>query len=547
MRNKPLVSVIMIFLNAEKFIQEAIESVFAQTYDNWELLLVDDGSTDTSTQNARRYAEQYLGKVYYLDHVGHQNCGMSASRNLGIHNAKGGYIAFLDSDDVWLPNKLERQVALLSWRSEADMVYGTSQYWYSWTGNPEDVRRDYVAELGVPSHTLFKPPKLLPLLYPLGNVAAPCPSDILLRRGIIERVGGFEERFQGIYQLYEDQAFLAKLYLHGAVLPVNECWDRYRIHPNSCGSVVAKAGQYHTIRSFFLHWLATYLSKQGITDHMLWKALRHALWPYRHPILHRLSNRTQPFVKRMKGLLKVDTGQALGAAAHSQLHVQHLDPGRSIAVGEVNFGSLRRVEPISRDWGLDRGLPIDRYYIEGFLARNSVDIQGRVLEIGDDTYTRRFGGAQVTKSDVLHVEEGNPLATIIADLTCAEHVPSDTFDCIIFAQTLHLIYDVRATLQTLQRILKPGGVLLATFPGITQISHREWGGSWYWSFTSFSAQRLFEEVFSEEKVRVQSYGNVLAASAFLYGIATEELRQEELDYRDPDYEVTIAVRAVKGV
>jgi SAM-dependent methyltransferase len=390
---------------------------------------------------------------------------------------------------------------------------------------------------------LFTPPKLMPLLYPLGNIAAPCSSDILLRREIVERVRGFEERFEGMYQSYEDQAFLAKLYLHGAVLPVNECWDRHRIPPDSRGSVVAKADQYHTVRSFFLHCLETYLYEQGTRDEMLWKALRHALWPYRHPMLHRLSNHARPFVERVKGALEVGTGKTLGAATRWQL--RHFDPGHSITVGKVNFGNLRRLEPLSRDWGLDRGLPIDRYYIEGFLARNSTDIKGRVLEIGDDTYTRRFGGAQVTKSDVLHVEEGNPLATIIADLTCADHVPRESFDCIILIQTLHLIYDVRAALQTLQRILKPEGVLLATFPGITQISRREWRGSWYWSFTSFSAQRLFNEVFGE-KALVQSYGNVLAASAFLYGIATEDLCREELECRDPDYEVTITVRAVKG-
>ena len=217
----------------------------------------------------------------------------------------------------------------------------------------------------------------------------------------------------------------------------------------------------------------------------------------------------------------------------------------SLPSGNVQFGSLRRLEPISRDWGFDRGSPIDRFYIEDFLSRHAGDIQGRVLEIGDDFYTLRYGKDAVVVSDILHVSQENAKATIIADLSHADDIPSSIFNCIILTQTLHLIYDVRAALKTLQRILKPGGVVLATFPGITRISHNEWPGSWFWGFTSHSAARLFEEEFSASDVEIESYGNVLTPSAFLYGLAAEELRPEELQHRDPDYEVTIAVRAFK--
>ena len=150
MSNKPLVSVITGFLNGEKFIQEAIESVITQTYDNWELLLVDDGSTDASTAIALRYAEKYPGKVCYLEHDGHQNRGVCASRNLGIRNAKGEYIALLDADDVWLPPKLQRQVAIMESQPEAAMIYGSPQYWHSWTENSEGRQSDFMPELGVP-------------------------------------------------------------------------------------------------------------------------------------------------------------------------------------------------------------------------------------------------------------------------------------------------------------------------------------------------------------------------------------------------------------
>ena len=215
------------------------------------------------------------------------------------------------------------------------------------------------------------------------------------------------------------------------------------------------------------------------------------------------------------------------------------------APGQVNFGSLRRVTPVGFVFGYDRRLPIDRYYIENFLARQSDAVRGRVLEIEEDTYTLRYGGSRVKISDVLHVEEGNPQATIVADLTRADRVPSDTFDCIIFTQTLQLIYEVRSAVQTLHRILKPGGVLLATFPGISQVDKSYEYGKWYWAFTTESARRLFEEVFQAANVEVEAHGNVLAATSFLYGLAVEELSQEELDYRDPNYELLITLRAVK--
>ena len=212
--------------------------------------------------------------------------------------------------------------------------------------------------------------------------------------------------------------------------------------------------------------------------------------------------------------------------------------------GSIRFGSLRRLTPVSRDFGFDRGQPIDRYYIEQFLSVHAQDVRGAVLEVGDKAYTVKFGHDRVARSDVLHVESGQPSATVVADLTHAEDIPSEDFDCIIVTQTLQFIYGVRDAVRTLHRLLKPGGVLLTTVPGISQISRFDmdrWGE--YWRFTSLSTRRLLEEVFP--RVSVEAHGNVLASVAFLHGLAAEELRPEELDYRDPDYELLITVRAVK--
>jgi len=215
-------------------------------------------------------------------------------------------------------------------------------------------------------------------------------------------------------------------------------------------------------------------------------------------------------------------------------------------VGWVRLGSLRRLKPISSDWGSERGQPIDRYYIERFLAAHTQEIHGRVLEIGTDMYTRMFGDERVTRSDVLHVAENQPPVTITGDLTEADHIPSNTFDCIILTQTLQFIYDVPATLKTVYRILKPGGVVLATIPGISKISRYDmdrWGH--YWGFTTQSARRLFEAVFPASSIQVEAHGNVLTTIALLHGLASQELRQEELDYCDPDYELLITVMAAK--
>jgi len=223
-------------------------------------------------------------------------------------------------------------------------------------------------------------------------------------------------------------------------------------------------------------------------------------------------------------------------------------------VGFVRFGTLRRGTPISRRFGEDRGTPLDRYYIEDFMRRHAGvpgyspgAIRGRVLEIGEDLYASRFGrGGDIRHVDVFDVSARNPKATVIGDLANGSGLPTEAYDCIICTQTLIVIYDLRAAVATLHRMLAPGGTLLVTLPGISQICRPdmdEWGD--YWRFTTLSARRLFEDAFDPADISVDAYGNVLAATAFLYGLAVEDLKQRELDLRDPDYQVTIGVKAVK--
>lgn len=274
----PRVSVITIFLNGEPFIEEAIESVLAQDFDSFELILVDDGSTDGSTTIARKYAERFPHRVQYLDHPNHANRGMSASRNRGLGVARGEYVTFIDADDVWSANKLTEQVAIMDAYPEIGMLCGAVRYWHSWDGG-----RDIVVKTGHVWNTVVPAPQASLALYPLGTAAAPCPSDVMLRADLVTSLGGFEEQFRG---MYEDQAFLAKLYLVAPVFFSDKVWLDYRQHDDSCVADAQANGRYDQVRHYFLDWFEGYLSRQPKVDPAVSKRLRRALRPYRHPFLH---------------------------------------------------------------------------------------------------------------------------------------------------------------------------------------------------------------------------------------------------------------------
>ena len=216
----------------------------------------------------------------------------------------------------------------------------------------------------------------------------------------------------------------------------------------------------------------------------------------------------------------------------------------------TNWSLLRRVRPYRRSLGAGRGECIDRYYIEKFLAESQQSIRGHVAEIWGDDYTRRFGGDNVEQSDVLDIDENNLRRTITIDLTQTASAPEGVFDCIICTQTLPFIYDYPSAVRSLHKMLKPTGVLLVTVPGICQSIPRQMlggaDGDW-WRFTGRSAGRIIGEIFNDSGMIVQTYGNVLTATAFLHGLVQEEITLAEFDYRDPDYEVIIGVKATKRI
>jgi glycosyltransferase involved in cell wall biosynthesis len=283
-KGEPLVSVVLCFYNEQMFLEEAIQSVLSQSYSNWELVLVDDGSTDESTQLAKDYAAGFPNRITYLDHCYHQNCGLSASRNAGIKRCRGAYVAFLDADDVWLPGKLRFQVDIFKKHPGVTVVLEASLYWSSWR---DQKNRDCLVPVGA-GEGVYKPPQLMLSLYPLDKGAAPCPSGIIVARAVLRRCV-FEELFRGMFQMYEDQAFLCKVYLKETVFVSAACHNKYRQRPSSLVSGVHDSGNYHKVRNYYLYWFRDYLHGQPVRYKSVERLLRKAQMRYREPFLYKIS------------------------------------------------------------------------------------------------------------------------------------------------------------------------------------------------------------------------------------------------------------------
>ncbi|CAN5458904.1 hypothetical protein BH10CYA1_BH10CYA1_27480 [soil metagenome] len=263
----------------------------------------------------------------------------------------------------------------------------------------------------------------------------------------------------------------------------------------------------------------------------------------------------------------LDKLSALAAAADMEMEPfirrlcsEHINKGESPTESNhskvLQWGDLKRLEPINKDFGFSTGQPVDRFYVELFLEQHSDDIRGCVLEIADNNYTKRFGGSRVVKSEILHVTK-NENATLIGDLVTGKNIPSEAFDCIILTQTLPFIYDVKSAIANCHKALKHGGVLLCTVSGISQISRYDmerWGD--FWRFTNLSMKQLLSECFKPSTsgsdsdsdsvaVTVTTFGNVLTATSLLLGLPSQELQLKEMNHHDDDYQVLIGARAIK--
>lgn len=286
-----VVSVVCIFLDEERFLSQAVESVRDQTFPGWELILVDDGSNDGSSAQARDYA-RIDPRIRYVEHPDHENRGMSASRNLGFSRARGDLIAFIDADDVWRPQKLAEQVHLMNRHPGIGLLCGSVNYWRSWEGGT-----DWVVPTGYRLDTSVSPPEPVLRLYPLGAAGAPCPSDVMVRRTVIEQVGGFEEQFR---TMYEDQVFFTKVFLHSRVFFSSQVWLDYRLHARSCTSLSEAEGSYARFRARYLDWLADYLERTGPPrSGAIQRSIARNRWRLAHPRAGRWWNKLRYLAERL--------------------------------------------------------------------------------------------------------------------------------------------------------------------------------------------------------------------------------------------------------
>jgi glycosyltransferase involved in cell wall biosynthesis len=296
----PLISVVTCFLNVEQFLEESIQSVISQKYPNWELLLVDDGSTDKGTEIAKSFADKYPN-IYYLQHPDHLNHGLSASRILALKHAKGEIVSFLDGDDIWTPDFLSNAFQQKQ-QYQVPIYCEATKYWFSWKF-PDRV--DQVSPVGIDGNRTYFPLELIYELYPLGKGASPCICAILVDKSTLEKHGGFNAAFKG---MYEDQVFLSKMYLHENIYISSDCNNIYRQRHDSIVYTSRSQGTYLKDRGFFLEWFEGYLKGIKNTDKKLQIMLYNALFPYRYPriyfIKEILPGKIKRKVKRIAARLK---------------------------------------------------------------------------------------------------------------------------------------------------------------------------------------------------------------------------------------------------
>jgi glycosyltransferase involved in cell wall biosynthesis len=582
----PTVSVVVIFLNAEKFLTESIESVLSQTLTDWELLLVDDGSTDRSTAIAQAYAEGLPEKVVYLEHDGHQNKGMSASRNLGINRSRGEFIALLDADDIWLPDKLHKQVSRIRQYPEVGLIANSALYWYA-----DGIRKPQPMTL---SPGVLPAGSWIPKILESDNNAA-CPSSVLIRTALLKELGGFEEAFQGPLMVFEDQITWFKISLASAVYYDPENLILYRIHSESCCMSVPPDNQL-SARIVLYSRLTELLNKKknacarqktirAMTRTRLCQLLLQSQRQHlgRAPVatanrwVRRYVFLLGPFFSTMLSIGIVSNGLATRlvdrafvatyVAYHSgflkllRVLPQHvlktarrllpqrarLPVRRVIRPARLLQARLRLasgVRPLSERWATDRGLPIHRYYLAQFLREFRSDVRGHCLEFQDDTYTMATGGDAVAKLDILHIDHSNPRATIVADLTRPNDIPGEVFDCIVCTHVLHVVADLDKAISELHRILKPGGALLVAVP---QLSMCDPESHELWRFTPEGLCLLLAKVFGRENVLLRAYGNSLTSACEIRGLASDELSPSVLDDHDPRFAIEVCARAVKSL
>jgi SAM-dependent methyltransferase len=458
------------------------------------------------------------------------NQGLAAARNIGLRHSTGRYLVFLDADDRLLPDALIHNQKCLEARPECAFVFGCFRL-ITEEGVPYQIKaRAYKGKIDYSA-----------LLQ--GNHIG-MHATVMYRREVFDVVGGFNT----LLRVCEDYDMYLRITRQFPVASHDQLVADYRHHGMNMSY------DYFLMLSVVLSVLRTqrpYLGQNKLYRKAYWKGIRNWVYYYSQRLI--LKAYTCLKAGEWQNAVRVVTHplQRLAQFLVSTAYEKAKNRGdwvegswrrlTRLAMGQVNWGDLRRVTPIRR------GRPeqaIDCYYLERFLSAHTGDIQGRVVEVGGRAYVRQVEAHLLDMLKAFQGAEETPPITFVADLACVDDLPSASFDCVILPQTLHQVYNPRSVLQTAYRLLKPGGVVLATVPGIPL--HKRVDTS-YWAFTIHSIRRLLVEIFPPAYVTVSAYGNVLTAVSYLQGISAHELHSKELDYYDPHYQVLIGLRAVKPV
>jgi glycosyltransferase involved in cell wall biosynthesis len=457
------------------------------------------------------------------------NAGLAAARNRGLAEADTDFVVFLDADDALLPRAIEFGLRCHARHPGCGMVYGGHR--------PVDER---LHPIGRP---VYRPPGPSPYRALLeGNFIGSCATVMFDREKLIG-CGGFDPELRKC----EDYDAYFRLAQHHPVASHPAIVALYRKHEGAMsGDPLAMAEwaclvqQRHRPAAGDDAAMAAW--RRGRRN--WWRTYANAAWRRRGDIAGKWAMTRRAPLASFVAASGAASRRILPAWLHRRIRDIALRGRRP--VGTVDLGDLARSEPVSREFGFDRGTPIDRHYIDRFLARHAGDIRGRVLEVGDASYCRRFGSG-IERQDVLDRPEANPAATITGDLASAGTLPEAAFDCMVITQVIQLLYDLPAAVRELHRGLKPGGVLLLTVPGVTSVDPEERDGEWYWALTDRAAARLFGEIFGPGNVEIAVCGNAYAATCFLQGLALEEIDADLLDRQDPAYPMLVCVRARRAV
>lgn len=517
--NNSLVSIIIPCYNAESFLAETLESILSQTYQQWETIIVDDCSTDKSLSIAGEYANRYSDKIKVVKIPFESSKGASYARNYGLTLANGQYINFADADDLMLPDKLMQQVKVLDEYPNVGWVIGNVTYF--------EEQKD--KERRVLHHSTYRGIAIGINTSPLpfdGFIrdfsSTPCPIATLIRREVLDQIEGWNNQFR---MNFTDQVLYAKIVLNFDTYVMSEIVALYRQHENSSTNRGLKSKEFFNNQLKYWNWLDDYVQgyREKLTPDTLLFIQQSKKNAYN--ILH---TPDQLSLSQKIGRKLITIIQKISGLNDIPEYARRLQ--------------YRQIEPLSELWGWNRGIPLCIHYVNEFMHEFASDIRGHCLEFQNDDYTSKHGGKQVTMLDILHVDDNNPKATIVTDLTKDNPIPDNTFDCIICTHVLHVIYDLEKVVSELYRILKPGGILLVAVPTVSMCDP-----TWHelWRFTEEGLRRTLQSSFMPDQIITRSYGNSLTAAGQIRGFATQEYSKAELAFHDLRFCLEVCARAKK--